>query len=168
MRVSFFCIVFFTLFYCWPSFGKEVTSKIVYTGYPNEHEKISSVTYKDTQGQSYTVEKDLDDHISKIYIFGDLGKDILHNNCLEKIYFPDLQSVRITVESSLSKKKHTQYLKMDFFAFADKEIALDENNPLKDFKLKLAINNYKFVELVIYDAESLKLLERRKINKGSC
>ncbi|MBQ4814605.1 hypothetical protein J8M20_24800, partial [Pseudoalteromonas luteoviolacea] len=80
--------------------------------------------------------------LSKVTISSNEALVEVTGQCLQGIYFPDLQTLKVS--KSVAKEGsevEVTIFKMDFHYFGDKNDALSENIELQDWSFKLLVTN---------------------------
>lgn len=139
------CFVTFIL-----SSGIKAKEKLVYTGVPDSYVELLEMQIKDIDGTHIFLSVNDDFRIQEISIRKDGNTETIKENCLRKIFFPDLQSVKIIKSLDRNRVDYTKHLKLEFLVFDTLIEAKSKSAELEDFELVLNIVDGHVRDFYIY------------------
>ncbi|AZZ96622.1 hypothetical protein [Pseudoalteromonas sp. R3] len=111
------------------------------TGPHGFHEDIVSITMNAQDGAAYTVRKNTHHTLASIQVETQDQFLSIKNACFKKIFFPALQSMKVSREYNEQSQKHDLVLvSVNFGYFGDTADALSDDTKLEDWQLRLTIH----------------------------
>jgi len=123
--------------------------ELTYTGAPDLIDNLTSVSVKSEDGYTYELLTNMDGKLNKVSFSNGLIHKVLPSNCMENIYFPELQTFRLSTKYVKNYTSGYKEIRLLFSSFNNMATSLNDETSLKENKLTVFIDSFEFTKIVI-------------------